>query len=48
MASLTRFHERGGAVSDIARKIARNKMTRDVQAFRPLAVSFDSTVRTAS
>ena len=40
MASLTRFHERGGAVSDTVRKI--------LQAFCPLAVSLDSTVKMAS
>jgi hypothetical protein len=40
MASLTRFHERGGAVSDSA--------AQKVQLFRPLAVSCDSTVRMAS
>ena len=40
MGSRHQFHERGAADSDSARK--------KIQAFRPVAVILDSTVRTAS
>ena len=40
MGSRYQFHERGALDSDSARK--------KFQAFRPVAVSLDSTVRTAS
>ena len=40
MGSRHQFHERGAADSDSARK--------KIQAFRPVAVSLDSTVRTGS